>query len=112
MTALPLNSVIARADRLTDRTLYVKGYALAGPSGNIKAVELTLDEGKSWQQAKVIYQEGRWSWTLWEAELECRTEDVIVYSRAVDAGGNLQPKNGVWNLRGVGYNGWGQYCLT
>ena len=112
MTALPLNSVIARADRLNDRTLYVKGYALAGPSGNVKAVELTLDEGKSWQQANVIYQEGRWSWTLWEAELECRTENGTVYSRAVDAGDNLQPKNGVWNLRGVGYNGWGQYCLT
>jgi hypothetical protein len=115
MTVLPLNSVIARVDCIPNQMLYVKGYALAGSSGNVKAVELTLDEGKSWQPAKILYQEGRWSWTIWEAELECSAEKGTIFSRAIDTGGNVQPKDGVWNIRGVAYNGWGRgtwYCVT
>jgi sulfite oxidase len=114
MTALPLNSVIARIDRISDRTLYVKGYALAGSSGNVKAVELTLDEGKSWHPAKIRYQEGKWCWIIWDAELECSAENGTVYSRAIDTGNNMQPKDGIWNLRGLAYNAWGRahYCLT
>jgi sulfite oxidase len=108
MTSLPLNSVIARVDCITDRMLYVKGYALAGSSGDVKAVELTLDEGKSWQPAKIIYQESKWSWTIWEAEVECSADNGTLFSRAIDARDNAQPKDGVWNLRGVAYNGWGR----
>lgn len=107
MTTLPLNSVIAHVDCISDRTLFVKGYALPGPSGNVKAVELTLDEGKTWCPTKIRYQEGRWSWTIWEAEIDCAEENGTVYSRAIDVEDNVQPREGVWNLRGVAYNGWG-----
>jgi len=108
MTVLPLNSVIARVDFIPNQTLYVKGYALAGSSGNVKAVELTLDEGKSWKRAKILYQEGKWSWTIWEAELDYTANKGTIFSRAIDTGGNVQPKDGVWNIRGVAYNGWGR----
>lgn len=108
MTVLPLNSVIGRVDRISNRTLYVKGYALAGCSGNVNAVELTFDEGRSWQPAKILYQEGRWSWTIWEAEVECSEENGTILSRAIDTGGNVQPHDGVWNIRGVAYDGWGR----
>jgi sulfite oxidase len=108
MTVLPLNSVIGRVDCISKQMLYVKGYALPGPSGNVKAVELTVDEGESWHPAKILYQEGRWSWTIWEAELECSAENGNILSRAVDTGDNLQPQDGVWNIRGVAYNGWGR----
>lgn len=107
MTALPLNSVVAHASRTSDDRLFVKGYAVPGPSGNVKAVEVSIDEGSSWHPARITYQEGKWSWTLWETELKCSGRSKKVHSRAIDSEGNVQPKEGVWNLRGVAYNGWG-----
>jgi len=106
MTALPLNSVIGVATR-TENTLYVKGYAIPGACGNVQAVEITIDAGKTWQSARVVYQEGKWSWTLWEAEVGGVEQCGRVYCRAIDSEGNLQPQQGTWNLRGVAYNGWG-----
>jgi len=106
MTALPLNSVIAVATR-TENTLYVKGYAIPGSCGNVRAVEITIDAGKTWHSARILYQQGKWSWTLWEAELGGVERCGRVYCRAIDSEGNLQPQEGIWNLRGVAFNGWG-----
>ncbi|KAF8807084.1 molybdopterin binding oxidoreductase [Phlegmacium glaucopus] len=107
MTALPLNSVIGVASRTSEDTLYVKGYAIPSPCGNVQAVEVTIDDGKTWQSAQIIYQQGKWSWTLWEAELKGVEGCGRVYCRAIDFEGNVQPREGIWNLRGVAYNGWG-----
>ncbi|KAJ3509063.1 hypothetical protein NLJ89_g5420 [Agrocybe chaxingu] len=107
MTALPLNSVVATAELISDNTLFVKGYASPGGNANVKAVEISVDEGETWHPAKITYQEGKWSWTIWETEVECTAASGRVYSRAIDAAGNVQPKEGVWNLRGVAYNAWG-----
>ena len=107
MTSLPLNSVIAYADFISDRTLHVKGYALPGPSGNVAAVDITMDGGQAWLPTKLIYQGSKWGWTLWETEVDCAEENGKIYSRAADVAGNVQPKEGAWNLRGVAYNGWG-----
>ncbi|KAF6757078.1 Oxidoreductase, molybdopterin-binding domain-containing protein [Ephemerocybe angulata] len=107
MTVLPLNSIVGSAQRTPDGTVFVKGFASPGANGNIKRVELSIDEGATWREAKITYQEGRWSWTLWEASLESAEEHGVVYSRAVDEGGDVQPKDGGWNVRGVAYNAWG-----
>jgi sulfite oxidase len=108
MTALPLNSVIGTAYKSTSDMLYVKGYALPGPTGNVAAVEVSVDDGQAWEKMKVTYQEGKYSWTIWEGEVLCTTETGTVYSRATDAVGNVQPKTGQWNIRGVAFNGWGK----
>jgi len=107
MTALPLNSVIGVASRTSENTLYVKGYAIPGPCGNVQGVEITIDEGKTWQSAQIVYQQGKWSWTLWEAEVGGVERCGRVHCRAIDSEGIFQPRQGIWNLRGVAYNGWG-----
>jgi len=107
MTVLPLNSVVAQASLRPGGTLYVKGYAMPGDSGNVEIVDISLDEGKTWQPTRIIYQEGLWSWTLWEVEIGCLGDSGVVYSRATDVAGNVQPQEGTWNFRGVAYNGWG-----
>ncbi|KAI0805951.1 Oxidoreductase, molybdopterin-binding domain-containing protein [Irpex lacteus] len=112
LQAYDLNSVIAvtKVDPTT-RTLNVKGYALGGPSGQVKGVEISVDEGRSWSPAKITYQEGRWSWTLWEASVGISDDSELhgtVCSRAVDEQGNRQSPDTDWNLRGVGYSGFGK----
>ncbi|KAH9481542.1 Sulfite oxidase [Psilocybe cubensis] len=107
MTALPLNSVVATVGCEDDEKLFVKGYAISGATGQVHAVEISVDHGKTWHQARITYQEGKWSWTLWEVEIACKEAEGKVYSRAIDTEGNIQPEEGIWNLRGVAYNGWG-----
>lgn len=119
MTMLPLNSVVATVIPISDSLLFVKGYAVpafsdpyveGGASNNIARVEVSLDDGKRWHSTRIVYQEGKWSWTVWECELELCSQQgsVEVCCRAIDANGNVQPKEVAWNLRGVAWNSWGR----
>ncbi|KAG6825557.1 hypothetical protein H0H92_003275 [Tricholoma furcatifolium] len=107
MTALPLNSVIGSATLISPTSLYIKGYAVPSPTANVAGVEVSTDGGKTWHSARITYQHGKWSWTLWEVELEDVAESGIVYCRARDRNGAVQPREGTWNLRGVAFNAWG-----
>ncbi|CAK5268584.1 unnamed protein product [Mycena citricolor] len=111
MTALPLNSVIASVKRVPNKAsgydIHVKGYALAGPNGNVVSVQVSHDNGESWMDASIIYQQGRWSWTLWEVTVSSVSDTGTIYSRAKDESGFIQPRDCLWNLRGVAFNGWG-----
>jgi sulfite oxidase len=107
LTSLPINSVVASILKISDTSILVKGYALPGSLGNIDTVEITVDDGKTWEPARITYQEGKWSWTLWEIYLNNVGGSGIVKSRAVDTNGTSQPKDSAWNFRGVAYNPWG-----
>lgn len=107
MTSLPLNSIVASVTLTSPTSLYIKGYAVPGATANVSTVEVSTDGGKTWKEAKITYQEGKWSWTLWETEVDDVPSSGIVYSRARDVKGGLQPREGTWNLRGVAFNAWG-----
>lgn len=111
LLANPLKSVIAITD-IENSTLYVKGYAVGGPEGQVSNVFISIDEGKSWLPARITYQEGRWSWTLWEAVMPLPDSTTKyhgkVYSRAEDEKGNSQSPDVDWNLRGIAYSGYGE----
>jgi sulfite oxidase len=107
MTTLPLNSVICSVTRISTSTIFVKGYAVPGSSAKVKSVEVTTNDGKTWCEALVTNHPGKWNWTLWEAKLDGVGESGAVHSRVRDEQGELQPREGTWNVRGVAYNGWG-----
>ena len=108
LTTLPLNSVVGSVTRNGDDAILVKGYAIACGDVQVAKVELSTDDGANWHEARITYQEGKWSWTLWEALLEHVPASGVVYSRATDQSGQVQARNGKWNMRGVAYNPWGQ----
>ncbi len=107
LTTLPLNSVIGSVTRKDSDSILVKGYAIFRGDVQVAKVEVTIDDGKTWHEARITYQEGKWSWTLWEALLEHVPESGVVYSRASDEHGDVQAREGQWNMRGVAYNPWG-----
>jgi sulfite oxidase len=89
----------------SDGGIEVKGYAVTGDDGPIKAVRVSMDEGKSWIDAEIEYQEGKYSWTIWKCKVYGITESTKIWSRAESTTGELQPIEPAWNLRGVMSNG-------
>lgn len=110
--ANPLNSVVAVVQFEPPRTLFVKGYAVRGPSGQVSRVEVSIDEGTTWRGTRITYQEGRWSWTLWEAVIGLpetyQGREGKIRSRAIDESGETQQPDMDWNLRGVVYSAVGE----
>lgn len=113
---LNINSVIAHPAhdemvKLDDpsRTYVMKGYAYSGGGRKVIRVEISFDDGNSWQLSKISHPErpnmyGKyWCWCFWELEvpvskfMECR--EVCV--RAWDESMNTQPKDITWNVMGM-----------
>ncbi|KAI5305051.1 glycogen synthase isoform 1 [Ascosphaera pollenicola] len=119
--AMPINSIIGVPAAGTKATLdeagrvLVKGIAVpCGDQGPITRVEVTIDDGKTWNDAHFSYPEpsSKWSWVTWTAKVNIPTEKrgskITILSRATDNGGNIQPRVSAWNIRGIGYNGYGE----
>jgi hypothetical protein len=77
----PVNTVakIEAMNELENGVAQVGGHAYAGTRG-IEKVEVSVDGGESWNQAKL------------NEPLDGNTEDSEVVVRAVDGDGDLQPK--------------------
>lgn len=113
---MPINSVISsplsgdtvKADH--EGTIIVQGYAVPqGPGGPVVKVEVSLDEGKTWRDAELDGERGKWTWALWQVRVPTlRGEKYHILSRATDKAGNFQRGVSPWNLRGVAYNGYGE----
>src|SRR5579859_1712686 len=88
-----------------DGSVEVKGYAITGEDGPIKAIYVSTDEGKTWKTAEITYQEGKYSWTIWKCTFSGVNEETKIWSRAESSSGELQPIEPTWNLRGVNSNG-------
>eukprot|EP00697_Spironema_sp_BW2_P009490 gnl/Spiro4/24429_TR12112_c0_g1_i1.p1 gnl/Spiro4/24429_TR12112_c0_g1~~gnl/Spiro4/24429_TR12112_c0_g1_i1.p1 ORF type:complete len:452 (-),score=144.86 gnl/Spiro4/24429_TR12112_c0_g1_i1:163-1518(-) len=110
-----------------ETSLAVRGYAWSGGGRGIVRVDITLDDGKTWTDGKLVdvgsaadqspspYSR-QWGWTRFEADAtipeELRGHDFRACCRAVDASHNIQPENSkpLWNLRGVLANSW--HCVS
>lgn len=136
MQNLPCNSVVTNAERLRsscpdELTLKACGYAYSDCP--IERVDMSVDGGITWKQCKITYQDGQWSWALWEGDVDLMLDEetiddkslacdpvegngqrklkVTVLSRATDRAGRVQHLTYPWNLRGVGYCGPGEATL-
>lgn len=94
---VPSDGAQARVGPLT-----VKGYAVPFGGTQIARVEVSADDGHTWQDATLIPNEHPWAWRFWEANIMIHAGEQILRARAYDTAGNLQPESvaPIWNFRG------------
>lgn len=81
-----------------------RGIAFSG-YGRIVKVEVSADDGKSWNDARLGEDYGSYSFRTWEFPWTPRHPGRYQLAvRATDQAGNTQPDEGVWNAGGYLWN--------
>jgi DMSO/TMAO reductase YedYZ molybdopterin-dependent catalytic subunit len=85
----------------------VRGRAWVG-EGEVERVEVSLDEGKSWQRATLWRSEGgKYAWRRFTYDFTPKSPGyTTLIARAWDSAGNVQPAIPAWNPLGYFWNGW------
>ena len=106
LTALSVKSVISGPSEgatLKAGKVNVHGAAWAGEA-EIAKVEISIDGGASWRDAKLGRDQARYAWRLWSCDWNSKRGDYAIMSRATDTQGRTQPATPVWNPSGYLYN--------
>jgi len=108
--AWPVKSIITspapNARFKTGARIPVRGRAWVG-EGAIDRVEISTDEGKTWQRAQLAAPGDKYAWRTFTFSLEPKTPGyTTVLARAWDDRGNAQPAVSTWNPLGYFWNGW------
>ncbi|MEH7109290.1 sulfite oxidase [Bacillus sp. JJ1764] len=82
----------------------IKGIAWAG-IGMLSKVEISLDDGQTWDTCQLTSPSEKYTWTNWSYKWEARKKgEYTIKSKATDSYGNIQPLEPFWNRKGYGYN--------
>ena len=83
----------------------IEGRAWVG-EGAIEKVELSFNEGVSWQRAALIPATDKYAWSVFSYKFVPKVPGyATVLARATDDKGNLQPIVSTWNPLGYFWNG-------
>lgn len=114
---LPVQSIICEViEDYSENSVLVKGIAYSGGGKNIIRVDVSNNNGETWNTADL--KEGSeqvknkaWAWTFWQIELPKNNTKFL--SKAIDISYNTQPDNikNIWNLRGILNNSIFRYFL-
>ena len=82
----------------------VSGFAWAGEA-NITKVDISFDNGQTWQAAKLGKEQAKFTWRQFEFEWKAtEAGSYLVMARATDDKGRQQPVVAQWNPSGYLYN--------
>jgi sulfite oxidase len=82
----------------------VGGFAWAGED-DIKAVDISIDNGATWRPARLTGEQARYAWRRFEFDFTApRPESCLILSRATDSKGRMQPAVSQWNPSGYLWN--------
>jgi sulfite oxidase len=118
---MPIMSAITNA-KLEDQKMLLEGYAYSGGGRNVVRVDVSTDNGDTWDQAALLGDEmlsvGRksWAWTRWRYEStfnvdgsdKLDTACSMVVIKATDEAYNSQPEShkSIYNARDNLANAW------
>lgn len=108
VTSIPLKSIItspANGAKLLTGAIFVHGAAYSGEA-EVAKIEVSVDDGNTWEMAEFIGPHERWAWQRWEY-LWRATEpgEYKILARVTDIRGKVQPMSAAWNVLGYGNNG-------
>ncbi|MGQ0544475.1 MAG: sulfite oxidase [Betaproteobacteria bacterium] len=84
----------------------VRGRAWVG-EGLVERVEISTDEGKTWQRAELSPVKDKYAWRTFTYEFKPQRPGYVTFlARAWDDRGNAQPAVSAWNPLGYFWNGW------
>lgn len=95
-------------------TVDVTGYAYAGDDRSVVRVDVSVDAGQSWTQARLDVPESPWSWQHWSATVDLPPGEHTIVARAWDSTGATQPEEPrhVWNPKGYINNSWARVRVS
>ncbi|MGD9058138.1 MAG: sulfite oxidase [Desulfobacterales bacterium] len=100
------------AETLPAGIVPIRGAAYAGEAG-IQTVDVSVDDGKTWQPARLIGPDETYAWRHWEYLWEARqTGEFRIMTRATDTMGRQQPETANWNVLGYGNNGIREHAIV
>jgi DMSO/TMAO reductase YedYZ molybdopterin-dependent catalytic subunit len=95
---------MTRERTVTAGPVTVEGRAWSGHAP-IAAVELSVDGGATWQDARLDPPElGPWAWRRWSSDWDAGPGRHVLACRARDAAGNAQASEPRWNVGGYANN--------
>lgn len=107
LTGLVVKSLIttpATGASLPTGKITIGGFAWAGEN-DITKVDISTDNGASWQPARLTGEQARFTWRRFEYVLNASTpQSYLILSRATDNKGNVQPAVSQWNPSGYLWN--------
>ena len=115
---MPVQSCITDVIRDKEKnTLNINGFAWSGGGRGIIRVDISIDDGETWQMATL--KEGSnqtrgmaWAWTFWNLVIDIpsnlKNTSIKIICKATDESYNVQPRELelVWNIRGLINNSW------
>jgi DMSO/TMAO reductase YedYZ molybdopterin-dependent catalytic subunit len=102
--ALSIKSVIAApvddSRVLPGKPVRIHGVAWGGESP-VASVDVSVDNGRTWQRAKLGADQAQYGWRLWEISwTPAQAAYYTVLARATDERGRVQPLEQEWNPSG------------
>jgi DMSO/TMAO reductase YedYZ molybdopterin-dependent catalytic subunit len=106
--SVPINRMVPRSfitnikagDRLrVGAPTLVRGIAFGGDSG-VARVDLSSDGGKTWQQAELGKDEGKYSFRRWQLSFTPSRGAQVLMVRCTSSSGETQPDTPNWNPSG------------
>lgn len=73
-------------------------------SSPVTRVDVSVDGGQTWKQAKLGKEHSQYAWRLWELDWKAQEGKYTLISRATNAAGQTQPLTEEWNPNGYLWN--------
>jgi sulfite oxidase len=108
---LPLNSVIWEplpGSTVPAGEMMLRGWAMATGGASVATVEVSIDDGRTWERAELTEQGNRWTWSFWALPVTLPQGRHTLIVRATDSAGTRQPESvdRLWNFKGYMNNAW------
>lgn len=107
-----INSPIPEDGNRAAGLVQIQGVAFGGMHA-IKGVEVSIDGGKSWRQARLVGPDmGRYAWRQFVLAAQLPKGTYQLASRATDVRGNVQPETRGENQSGYNNTSWADHAVT